>query len=112
MLNKQSSNDANSIDYPRLDADLMDNIDLTPFTDQELFALQDQWRRDDKMVMSFTIKADTGEVYDHVKVDPEMSIYDFKRVILNCKNKAFFLEQDMDNQQTVTDLLELIIEDQ
>ena len=64
------------------------------------------WEQEDKMVIPLTIHADTGEKYDNVLIDPSISIYDLKRLILNMKSKPFFLEENMKNDQTVMELLE------
>ena len=57
MLNRQSSTDIHAKDYVRLDPELMDYIDLTPYTDEEMDQLRSSWKNDneDAMLMSFEI---------------------------------------------------------
>ena len=42
LFNKQSTSDSNAVDFPRLDPDLLDDIDLTPFSSSELQAMKQQ----------------------------------------------------------------------
>ncbi len=73
---------------------ILNDIHLEPYTDYEIELKEKNWKK--SLLRKIKVIGDNKKEFE-VEVPLDISIEEFKKILLNKENKPFFLEFDLDN---------------
>lgn len=88
------------VHHGSIDCTILQDIDLEMYTDYEVFLKSKEWKNS----QAIQVIPDEDQPFE-LNVPLDLPIYEFKRLILNKRNKPFFLDKNLPNSSLLEEVV-------